>query len=347
MPEKKTYTIKDIAEKARVSRATVSNALNNKGRLSITTEKRIKSIASELNYKPNIIARALSLKKTGIIGVFVPEISNEYYTQVISGMEEITNINGYTTVLVNTQYDLEKEGSEVEKLSRLFTEGMIFISGSGIFSHVIKANLNNIPVVCVDRETEDHIKYPSILVENKESMARAVRYLYEMGHRKIGYFGHMVRAKEITILKRYKGYLEGMKTLNLKPYRNNIYIYEDPNSININAAYNIYSSYLNENIRKIDASAIIAQNDVLAIALIRGLKNHGIRVPEDISIMGFDNIAISQFVDPPLTTTKQPKKELGRQGMQALIDIINKKETGSLIKYLETNIVERQSVQRI
>ena len=346
MPEKRIYTIKDIAKKAGVTGATVSNALNNTGRLNIETKKRIENIAEDLGYKPNIIARALSLKKTKIIGVFVPEISNEYYSQVISGMEEISNENGYTIVLINTQYDLKKEQNEVEKLTRLFTEGLIFISGSGKFGHVISSNSNNIPMVCVDREIEGEIKCPSVLIKNTEAMIKAVKYLYDVGHKKIGYFGHLVRAKEITIMKRYKGYLEGLKNLGLKAYHNNIYIYDNPNSMNINSSYEIYKNYLRNNIDKIDATAIITQNDILAIALIRAFKDRGVKVPEDISVMGFDNIAISQFVDPPLTTTKQPKRELGMQGMRILLDIINKKSTNSEIKYLETSIVERCSVRK-
>lgn len=344
MPEKRIYTIKDIAKKANVSSATVSNALNNTGRLNVETKKRIKGMAEDLNYKPNIIARALSLKKTKIIGVFVPEISNEYYSQVISGMEEIANDNGYTIALINTQYDLEKEQNEVEKLTRLFTEGLIFISGSGKFDHIVKSNSNNIPMVCVDREIEEEIRCPSVLIKNTEAMFNAVKYLYGMGHKKIGYFGHLVRSKEITILKRYRGYLEGLKAMGLKVCQNNIYIYDNPNSISISSAYEIYKNYLRDNMDKINATAIITQNDILAIALIRALKDQGVKVPEDISVMGFDNIAISQFVDPPLTTTKQPKKELGIQGMRILLDIINKRYIGNEIKYLETSIVERQSV---
>jgi len=108
MPDKKNYTIKDIAKKAGVSSATVSNALNNTGRLNIE-KKRIENIVEDLGYKPNIIVRALSLKKTKIIGVFVQEISNEYYSQVISGMGKMANENGYTIALINTLYDLEKE----------------------------------------------------------------------------------------------------------------------------------------------------------------------------------------------------------------------------------------------
>lgn len=347
MQEKKAYTIKDIAKRAGVSSATVSNALNNTGRLNVETKKRIEDITECLGYKPNIIARALSLKRTKIIGVFVPEISNEYYSQVISGMEKIANENGYTIVLVNTQYDLKKEQNEVEKLTRLFTEGLIFISGSGKFDHIVSSNSNNIPMVCVDREIEGEIKCPSVLIKNTEAMSKAVKYLYDMGHKKIGYFGQLVRAKEITIMKRYRGYLKGLKDLGLKACRNNIYIYNNSSLININSLYETYIIYLKNNIRKIDATAIIAQNDILAIALIRALKDSGVKVPEDISVMGFDNIAISQFIDPPLTTTKQPKKELGIQGMKVLLDIINKRNVKNEIKYLETNIIERCSIRKL
>jgi len=201
-------------------------------------------------------------------------------------------------------------------------------------------------MVCVYREIEGKIVCPSVLIKNTKAMIDAIKYLYNMWHKKIGYFRHLVRAKEITILKRYKGYLEGLKTLGLKACYNNIYIYNNPNSININSAYEIYKNYLRNNMNKIDATAIITQNDILVIALIRVLKDQGIKVSEDISIMGFDNIAISQFVDPPLTTTKQPKKELGLQGMRLLLDIINKKSVDNKIKYLETSIIERCSVQK-
>jgi len=114
--------------------------------------------------------------------------------------------------------------------------------------------------------------------------------------------------------------------------------------MNISDIYKTFTNYIKNNLKRINATALISQNDNLAIALMQALKDCGIRVPEEISVMGFDNIFMAQFVNPPLTTTEQPKKELGKVGVQLLLDIINNKRIDNKVRYLKTNIIERKSV---
>jgi len=342
--DKKIYTIKDIAQKACVSSATVSNALNNKGRLNIATKQKILNISKMLGYEPNIVAKALSMKKSKVIGVFITDITNEYYAQVLEGIEDLANKNGYIVVLVNTHNDLKKEQKEVETLTRLFTEGLIFISGLSKFKHIIDSNSGAIPIVCIDREVEEKIVIPSVLINNTDAMVQAVNYLYKMGHREIGYFGSMIEKKDLVIKKRYEGYQKGIEMLGLNISQTNIFNHNLSQQMNISDIYKTFTNYIKNNLKRINATALISQNDNLAIALMQALKDCGIRVPEEISVMGFDNIFMAQFVNPPLTTTEQPKKELGKVGVQLLLDIINNKRIDNKVRYLKTNIIERKSV---
>ena len=344
----KNITIKSIADILSVSTTTVSNALNNKGRLNENLKKKIIKIASDLDYKQNIIARTLSLKKSWTIGVIVPEMLIEYFFQIIMGMEEIASRKDYTLVFANTSYNLDKEIKDIDKFTRMLIDGLIIIGGSGKINHLSKL-LNNMPTVLVARHINTMF-YPSVLIDDRDAQVKAVTYLRNLGHRDIGYMGIMPKANvSITNIElRTQGYLDGLKLNNLKYSPQNLFFKSSEKYVSkIEDIYDFLKHNLFVENFKTMPTAILTQNDYIAIGLMKILKEKGIRVPEDVSVMGYDNLNISSFTNPTLTTTKQPKRELGIEGINLLLEIIEKNEIHRKNILLATEIIERESTIKI
>ncbi len=338
--------INDIALEAGVSIATVSNALNDKGRLSKDVKKKILKIASKYSYKPNIIARTLSAKKSGIIGVLVPEIFSEYYYQVIAGMEKITKEEDYTLVLINTSGDTSEEIKQIKKLNRLLVEGLILFGGPNK-NDALEEVISRIPVVLIDRELKN-IKCSSVLVDNKNAQKDAVKFLNNLGHKNIGYIGFSTNTSLINVIERKNGYLEGLKANNLKYDPDNIiFNILKKSPLQLEEYYFFLNSHIFIDKFKKTPTAILCQNDYEAIVLLRVLTEKGVKIPEDVSVMGFDNIFISRFTTPPLTTTNQPKEKLGEAGMKLLLKVIESGKDERETIYLQTKIIERQSTSKV
>lgn len=335
-------TIKDIARSLNLSGATISNALNNKGRISKTTKEAVIRKAKELGYEQNIIGKALIEGKTDIIGVFVPEISNEYYSQVISGIEEVLNEKRYSIILIKTGYDAKKEFEQVLKLQRLFISGLIFLGGSGDIDIQRVDSRKEVPILFIDRVSNSD-ETASVLTDNLESMQKAVFYLNSMGHEKIGYFANYPDESFQTIKERFDGFLLAVKKLRIR----DDYIFNHKNlSIEPDKIFASVKSMF-EKINKEDMpTAFLCQNDIIAIILIHVLYENNVKVPDDISVMGFDNVSISKYMIPSLTTVKQPKRQMGVTGAKLLLKIIDKERITKKNIILSNEIVVRDSVKK-
>ncbi|MCL5770932.1 MAG: LacI family transcriptional regulator [Actinobacteria bacterium] len=346
----KNINIKSIADRLGVSTASVSNALNDKGRIGEDLKKRIIETATELNYKQNIIAKTLKIKKSWIIGVLIPEMLFEYFFQIIIGMEEIATEKDYTLVFANTHYDSEKEIKDINKFLRMLIDGLIIIGGSGEINHISKF-IDNTPTVLIARHlNNDNISYPSVFYDDRAAQINAVSYLNNLGHKNIGYVGIMPAENiQITNIElRKRGYMDGLKINNLKFNSQNLFFKSSHEYVsNLDNVYDFLKNNLFiENFQQMP-TAILCQNDYIAIALIKILMEKGIRVPNDVSVMGFDNLVISNYTNPALTTTKQPKKELGVVGINLLLDIIENKSVNRKKILLPTNIIERASTAKV
>lgn len=205
----KTTSIKDVARKAGVSISTVSNALNNSRYVKKETKEKILEITRNLNYTPNIIARGLKTRSTSSVAVIVPDISNQFFAQVIKGVEEVARLRKYNVLLVCTYYDVLEEKKSIEILRKQFVDGFVFISGYNSFDHIKALNDDKVPVVVADRELGD-TKVPSVLIDNFGAMRETVNYLHRLGHKRIGYISYTYD-NQTTVEKRFKGYCSGLK----------------------------------------------------------------------------------------------------------------------------------------
>lgn len=337
----KATSIKDVARKAGVSISTVSNALNNSRYVKKETKERILEIAKNLNYTPNIIARGLKTRSTNTVAVIVPDISNQFFAQVIKGVEEVARLRKYNVLLACTYYDVLEEKKSIEILRKQFVDGFVFISGYNSFEHIKELIDNKVPVVVADRELGD-TKVPSVLIDSFGAMRETVNYLHELGHKRIGYISYTYD-NQTTVKKRFKGYCEGLKDNKLVFDPDIVVISEALRLNELQSSREAVKKILNcKNI----PSVIMSASDFIAVGVVRVLKELKIKIPEEISVVGFDNILMSLYTDPLLTTIKQPKKQMGDTAMNLLLDIIEGKRVKEKNIVLPTELIVRQSVAK-
>ncbi len=336
---KKKTSIKDIAREADVSISTVSHVINKSKYVSEETQRKVKKAISKLNYRPNIIARSLRTRRTRTVGVLLPDIAQPFFAQVVRGMEQAAKERKYTLVLGCTFYDLEEENKQIESLIDQSIDGLIFFCGYDSYAHIKEVQDNHVPVVVVDREISDK-SIPSVLIDNTLAMQSAVQYLIDSGHREIGYITFPFD-NQTTIKRRYDGYINALKINSIEINPDYIVIDDSMRLNELQATYNIMKKKIEGDMLP-TAYAVLA--DFLAIGLIKALKDFNFSVPEDISVIGFNNESICEFSEPPLTTVKQPKKLMGFTALNLLLDIIEGRDIDEKNIFLPTTIIERESV---
>ncbi|MCL5987211.1 MAG: LacI family transcriptional regulator [Actinobacteria bacterium] len=339
--ESSQVTIRDVAKRSGVSISTVSNALNKSRYVKKETLQKIKNAAEALGYKPNVIARSLRIKSTHSVGVIIPDIANPFFAEMVKGMEEVARNLGFTLILCCTYYDSDEERIQLDLLKNKWVDGFIFASGFNTDDHIVELVDQKIPVVAVDREITK-FEVPSILIDNVEAIKKSVNYLCGLGHRRIGYITFSTKNIR-TVENRFMGYKEGLKEKGIDFDEDLLIIDESLRMNEIKGAYNAI-----EKMFKIEhpPTAIITMADVMAIGALKALKDMGFKVPQDVSLIGFDNIAYTAFTDPPLTTIKQPKKRMGSIAMTLLIDLIKKKKVGEKHIIVPTELIIRESAGR-
>lgn len=332
-------SIKDVAKEAGVSISTVSSVINKNKFVSEEREKRILAAIKKLKYRPNIIARGLRIKSTRAVGVILPDIAQPFFAQVIRGMEEAARRRNYTLILGCSFYDISEEERQMNILMNQFVDGIIFFCGFDSHDHIRMVHDSGIPVVVTDREIGNtHI--PSVLIDNSLAMEQAIDYLAGLGHREIGYLSFSFD-NQTTARKRYEGYLSGLKKNGLKFNPEQVIIDDSIRMNEFSGTYNVVKELLK---KKSMPTAFATLADYLAIGLIKALKEMGYRIPDDISVLGFNNEIVSQFSEPPLTSVKQPKKLMGKTTMDLLLDMVEGKEIEEKNIVLPTEIIKRGSV---
>lgn len=329
---KKNITIRDVARESSLSIATVSRYLNGKGYLSEQSEKKIKDVMERLDYKPNEVARSLSNRKTNTIALIIPDITNPFFPELVVAIEGVARARGYSLFLINTEEEMLHSNGFWRSLESRFIDGLIL--GSFQFTgEVLKGMQNmNLPFVRIDRgagEDEDN----SFGVDNSEGAKLAVEHLIEVGCKKIAHISGP--STYPSSLERVKGYREAMnKYLPLQEEC----IYEGDFSLESGQKL---TKQLMSNHR--DCDGIFFGNDLMAIGALKALKLMNIRVPQEIAIIGFDGIQLTEMVDPEISTIEQPIYELGKLATTHLIDMIEKKNEGSDYVKLDVHLRKRES----
>ncbi|MBV4427310.1 LacI family DNA-binding transcriptional regulator [Clostridium tyrobutyricum] len=320
----KKPTISDIAKIAGVSKTTVSLVLNNRNiNVSEKTRSKIIEISNELNYIPNGIARSLSTSRTETIGIILPDIVNPFFSEIARAIEDTAGKLNYNVILCNSDSNNIKEEKYTKLLISKLVAGTIFISGGGSRNSIDFFKKNNIPVVFVDRYVDPLKDFSGVFCSNEEGIFEAIKYLYDKGKRNIGFVNGSMKLE--TSKLRLKAFDKISKQLD---------IYSK--SLIYNSIYSVEGgligteNLLNSN-PKIDA--ILYSSDVMAFGGIKTIKRKNLKIPEDISVIGYDDISFCEYIEPELTTIRQPIYEMGEQACKLLIDIIDGKTINKKIEF--------------
>ncbi|WFA10406.1 LacI family DNA-binding transcriptional regulator [Tissierella sp. Yu-01] len=324
-------TIKEIAEMANVSSATVSKILNGKDQyISEGTRKKVLEIVEKEGYIPNAIAKSLKIKSTKTLGIIIPDVMNLFFSELARGIEDAAERMGYSVILCNSDNKVSKEERYIQVLQEKMVDGIILTASEQSVSRSLKRR--NTPMVLLDRDILIDSDVGRIIVDNEEGAYNATKYLINKGCKNVGFISSEQINKSSG--QRLKGYENALLDNNFDVDEEKIYL----QNYTIETGYKGTMNLLEKN--KLDG--ICCGNDLIAIGAIQALKEKNIKVPEEVRIIGFDDIQISQFVDPPLTTIKQPIYEMGEEAVKMLIFIIEGEGVGRT-KVLKTTLVERMS----
>lgn len=308
----KRSTIKDVARVAGVSIATVSRILNGHGGVSTQLKQKVQAAVKELDYQPNGMARALKNQESRSIGLIIPDIENPFFPALVRGVEDAAQQNGYALILCNTDGKPKVEEKYLKFLLTKQVDGILFVGNLGNDGGQFWFSGLNVPVVLLDRRIAG-TPFSAVLTDNRAGAVMAVEYLIRQGRRKIVMIGG--RQKSITSLERAAGFLAAMRAHDYSVSEHDIY-YGD---FTFEGGYRAVQALL-ENKTAFDA--VFAANDMMAIGVMEGLSRHGLRVPDDVAVVGFDNIHMSAWYKPALTTVSQPVYQMGKIGVEILVDEI-------------------------
>lgn len=334
-------TLEDVAKLAKVSRMTVSRVFSSKNNVSEETANRIKKIAQDLGYHPNLIARSLSNKKAMTIGVFVPKTKNLFYdiyiTQILSGISDVTQELNYRILFLPIDRNGDLNNNQYISIARShLVDGIILIKTKKNDEGLDDLVKINFPFVLVNhRSTSKNYNYVDTC--NSKGAEIAVEYLHKLGHRKIAFVtGSM---DETNAIDRLKGYKNKIKELGLA-YKEEWIISGD---------FSQEKAY--QESKKLFGSsnlptAIFCSDDYMAIGVMNRIRELGLSVPGDISIIGFDDIEIASYIHPPLTTIRQPMYNIGKRSTEILLDLINKKIKPPFNELLDVELIVRESTAR-
>ncbi|MFF2449051.1 LacI family DNA-binding transcriptional regulator [Neobacillus sp. NPDC058068] len=338
-------TRKDVAQKAGVSPSTVSRVINNNGYVALEARKRIEAAIAELNYIPNRAAQNLRAKSYKQIACISPSISNSFFSEMFMGIEEMAIECGYSLSLYNIT---KKKHPYIKQVLEGPYDGIILLASQELtmIQDILEITKKMPLVTYWDRIDHMNIprkaEIPHIYIDLKKVMRQSVEYLITNGHKEILFLGHYYN-KEKESNPRYNGYELAMKEHDLPIkdyYRNFIEMYEDK----LTTGYEAIKMVLDKGQY---FTAVAASNDLLAAGAIRAIIESGKKVPEDISVIGVDNIELAKIVTPTLTTMNIPKKEIGRMLVQQLLDQLQNEKTIEKSIEVEAMLKERESVKNL
>lgn len=336
---KRRTTMSDVAQKANVSISTVSHVLNGTAPISPEAKEKVRAVMRELNYMPNALAQGLRQKQTHVIGLIVPEIRNEFYAGCASAILNAADRENYTVLLCDCCYDAQREQRTVNALLQGRVDGLIFIGGSGDEALIRLAKQSGVAVVLGDRSLEG---YSSVEFSNEKSMRRLVKILYEMGKRRFCYVSEPIEM--LNLQNRYDGFLAGLRECGLPESQHRLLVEKWFQQDKTETARRLIISQ-NPHAESEPPDVYITSCDAIALGVIAGLTENGLRVPEDVGVVGFDNIAMSAYINPPLTTVEQDVQSIGERAFDLLRDQLKGTSTETVRVMLESKIIMRQSVK--
>ena len=327
-------TIIDIAYELDLSPSTVSRALNGIGRMNPKTRQQILDLAKKWDYHPNPHAQRLKKAKTSTIGLIVPELTHHFYSQIVKGVDSVLDEVGYQQIICVSNEEFEKEKKAAEALLNARVDGLLLALSNETreYDHIQQLIHEEIPVVFLDRMCED-IQAPYVMTDDFEGAKLATQYLIDIGCNKIAF----IKGPEIisTTFSRLMGYKEAFKVNGLEVDDSFIIDHCDQNQL---------ESRLMKLVKEQSLDGLLAHSDYHAFKAMEILQKKGLKIPEDISIIGYANEPLASYTTPKITTVKQPAFEMGERGMKLLMSQIESGEMGEP-HILSTELVIRESTK--
>lgn len=335
---KRNISLKDVAKHAGVGLGTASRVLNNHPSVTEETKIRVLEAMKTLNYQPNAIARSLKIKSTNTIGVIIPDITSAYFPDIVRGIEDVANNNDYNIMLLNTDLDSEKERVALNMLHEKKVDGVIFISNTICDETRDKFRHMDIPVVLIATKDSEGV-FPSITIDNEKAAYDAVNYLCRLGHKNIAMISGPFNDPNSGI-PRIEGYKRALLTNDISLEVNSIYEAD----FTYKSGYDNMLKLLGEKNRP---TAVFVASDIMAIGASKAILESGLRIPEDISIFGFDGIEAAEFFYPAISTIEQPRYSMGARGMRLLGELMNKEGVEEENISLKYKLIERESCRSL
>ena len=327
-------SIKDIARAAKVSHPTVSRALRNSPLVNRETAERIRQIAARMGYRPNTIARSLVTKKTHTIGVVVTTIADPFISEIVSGIEEIANEHGYSVVLSNSNADPNREVNVVHSFHERRVDGIIVTASRVGALYLPLLSQLKVPIVLVNNQHPDDDEFVhSVMIDNIPASRTAVRHLVDLGHERIGYIGDVSGFQADT--ERFAGYRQSLAVAGL-PFLSEMVMHGDGRpECGMQAMEKLLTV-------TDPPTAVFCYNDLTALGAMRAIHSRGLKVPDDISIIGFDDLFLASYTHPLLTTIRQPKQQMGRMAMETMLKLFSGESSKTGIK-VNGELIVRES----
>ncbi len=326
-------TIHDVAQDAGVSPTTVSRYLNNRIELPHATSARIDAAIQKLDYRPNLLAKRLSTGKTEAVGLVAPEIREPFFAELASAFEDEADRHGYTVFMTSTRSDRDREIASLDRLHDRHVDGLMMMTNTpddGTLAALIGRRRN---VVIVDEDIPG-VSAPRLFVENLKGAILATKTLIAAGHRRIGYLGgpHGL----FTVGERQAGFRRAMADAGL----------DVPPELVVMGSFApdlARAAVLNFLALPDPPTAIFASSDYLAIGAVTGLRDAGVSVPDQMSLIAFDDMPFGALLTPPLSAIRQPVETLGRQGFLTLLALLDGKPVDMLTR-LPVELMQRGSI---
>ncbi|WP_195542877.1 LacI family DNA-binding transcriptional regulator [Massiliimalia timonensis] len=332
-------TLDDIARMANVSKATVSRVLNHStSGVGEETRRRVQAVIDELEYRPNLLARGISISKTKTLGVIVPDISNPFFATLVQQIESYAFEKKYTVLVCTTDNLPEKEERCIAVMITKHVDGVILASA---VSEQIEGHLRfqkyGIPCVMVDRKIQTQSELSGgVYVDNEYAFFLATEQLIQSGNHKIAFLSGPVGAA--TSKERIEGYHYALQAHKIEALPQLMCVGKH----SIQSGYNCVMRMHQD---RIPFTAVLASSDVIALGAVQALKELGIRIPEEVEVIGFDNIEFGALLDPPLTTIEQPIAELARRSVAMLLELISNAVLKEKNIRLEPKLIYRKTTK--
>lgn len=329
-----SITIRDVARKAGVSVATVSRYINRNAPVSSEVAKRLEQVMTELNYVPHAAARHLASRKTRVVGLLLNNLHNDFFVPLLNGVEAVVRKNDYNLIIAT--YHANIRNQTAPPIGPHNTDGMLVFSDGLTDDDLIRLHITNFPMVLVHRTSPASVSIPSVTVDNIEVTRKLIEHFIKVhGKRRILFLRGPIHQEDSVLRERaYRSALQA----------NGIPIDEDlilNGEFEREIAYEAMNEFLG-NEAQVAFDAVFTGDDDAAIGVLKSLHEHGIQIPEEVAVIGFDDLGFAPFLNPPLTTVRAPTEQVGRIATERLFGILNDHPSDEEI-ILPTDLIIRRS----